>query len=277
MLPQRLDILIAFKSISLAPDLAVTEKRVASAIVDHFNNKTTQCDPSLDTLAVLLGIHRRTVIRAVNRLVSLKYFRRVRHGGKYHRNFYEPIWSRFREVEAEWQRRRLAHSQRFCGKKVSPWQRQPEHRAGGDDVTQTTPTNISNETLPVRSIQNDLQGQSSSNALKRAAEKEQYSSIRHPNRQMFPVKQTSSREAAYDSAERRWNAELQKRYLATPDVYGEIIDKIDEAMKAAATEAEMQCRGNGVRYILKQLQDKNMRLLASGDDVAKNAGQEKTV
>src|ERR1035437_5639506 len=96
MLPQPLDILIAFKSISLAPDLSVTEKRVASAVIDHFNQKTTQCDPSLDTLAVLLGIYRRTVIRAINNLVGLKYFRRVRHGGNFHRNFYEPLWPRFR-------------------------------------------------------------------------------------------------------------------------------------------------------------------------------------
>src|SRR5450830_1901092 len=41
MLPQPLDILIAFKSISLAPDLSVTEKRVASALIDHFNRQTT--------------------------------------------------------------------------------------------------------------------------------------------------------------------------------------------------------------------------------------------
>jgi DNA-binding MarR family transcriptional regulator len=100
MLPQRLDMLIAFKAISLTPDLSVTERRVASAIIDHFNKRTTQCDPSIDTLAALLGIDRRTVIRSVNRLVSLKYFRRIRHGGNFHRNFYEPNWKRFREVEA---------------------------------------------------------------------------------------------------------------------------------------------------------------------------------
>ena len=93
MLPQPLDILIAFKSISLAPDLSVTEKRVASALIDHFNRQTTQCDPSLDTLATLLGIHRRTVIRSVNRLVLFKYFRRIRHGGKFHRPRTEAVGS----------------------------------------------------------------------------------------------------------------------------------------------------------------------------------------
>src|ERR1035441_9541561 len=129
MLPQRLDILIAFKSISLAPELSVTDKRVASALIDHYNRQTTQCDPSLDTLATLLGIHRRTVIRSINHLVRLKYFRRTRHGGNFHRNFYEPQWPRFREVEAEWQSRRLKHSQRFREEKLSRWKGQPVHPA----------------------------------------------------------------------------------------------------------------------------------------------------
>src|ERR1019366_9920765 len=129
MLPQRLDILIAFKSISLAPELSVTDRRVASALIDHFNRQTTQCDPSLDTLATLLGIHRRTAIRSVDHLVRLKYFRRTRHGGNFHRNFYEPLWPSFREVEAEWQRRRYEHSQRFRETKLLRWKGQAEHSA----------------------------------------------------------------------------------------------------------------------------------------------------
>ena len=42
---------IAFKAISLADDLSGTEKRVAAAIIDHFNRKTAQCDlrPGTDT------------------------------------------------------------------------------------------------------------------------------------------------------------------------------------------------------------------------------------
>lgn len=253
MLPQRLDILIAFKAISLAPDLSVTERRVASALVDHFNRQTTQCDPSLDTLAILLGIHRRTVIRAVNRLVRLKYFRRTRHGGNFHRNFYEPLWPRFREVEAEWQRRRYEHSQRFRKAKLSRWKGQAEHSAGGKDGTQTSPTNISNEILSSGSVRDDPQGQNSLNDPQRLTRKEQCSSIPHPNRPMFHVKKTRSRDAAHAAAERRWNAELQYQYLATPTAYGEIIEAIDSAMQAAATEAEIKRHGAGLAYILDQL------------------------
>src|ERR1019366_2698476 len=183
MLPQRLDILIAFKAISLAPDLSVTEKRVASALIDHFNR--TQCDPSLDTLATLLSIHRRTVIRSVNRLVSLKYFRRTRHGGNFHRNFYEPLWPRFREVEAEWQSRRLKHSQRFREEKLSRWKGQPVHPADGKDGTQTSPINLSNEILSSGAVRDDPQRQNSSNGSQRLTRKEQCSSLPHPNRPCF--------------------------------------------------------------------------------------------
>lgn len=253
MLPQPLDILIAFKSISLAPDLSVTDKRVASALIDHFNRQTTQCDPSLDTLATLLGIHRRTVIRSVNHLVRLKYFRRIRHGGNFHRNFYQPLWPRFREVEAEWKIRRRAHSQRFRQGKLSLWQGPPEHPAGGNDVTQTSLINLSKGTLPAASVRDDPQGQNAPSDPKGLTRKEQISSIPHPNRPMFHVKETSSRDAAYDAAERRWNNTLLKRFLTTPTIHGEIIAAIDSAMQAAATEAEFKRRGAGVRYILDRL------------------------
>jgi hypothetical protein len=196
MLLLPIEILLSFKAISLAPDLTDTEKRVASALIDHFNKQTRQCDPSLDTLALLLGIHRRTVIRAVNRLVRLKYFRRTRHGGNFQRNFYEPLWPRFRAVEAEWKARRRAHSQRFREEKLSRWQGQPAHPSGGTDGTQTYPINLSNETLPSDSDKDEAQGQPPSNGSQRLVGKEQRSSIPHPNRPMFHVKETRSRDAA---------------------------------------------------------------------------------
>ena len=253
MLPQPLDILIAFKSIGLAPDLSVTDKRVAIALLDHFNRQTTQCDPSLDTLATLLGIHRRTVIRSVNRLVLFKYFRRIRHGGKFHRNFYQPLWPRFRELEAEWQSRRLKHSQRFREGNLSPWQGPPEHPAGGNDVTQTSLINLSKGTLPSGSVRNGPQKKNVSNDPQGLTRKEQYSSIPHPNRPMFHVKETPSRDAANAAAERRWNIALQNRYVSAPKAYGEIIGAIDPAMQAAATEAELKRHGAGLAYILDQL------------------------
>jgi len=253
------DILIAFKAISLAPDLSVTDKRVASALVDHFNKWTRQCDPSLDTLASILGTHRRTVIRSVGRLVRLKYFRRTRHGGNFHRNFYEPLWSRFHEVEAEWQRRRRAHSQRFHEEKLSRWKGQIAHPASGVDATQTCLRNLSNETLSTHSIRERSPAQIPLDDPKKIASKEHCSSIPTHARPMFHVNETSSRKAAYAAAERRWSTSLHDRYVATSTVYGEIINAIDSATQRAATEAEIKRRGAGLAYILDQLKARNIR------------------
>src|SRR5216684_2277831 len=59
------DTFVAHKAISLAEDLTGTEKRVAATIIDHFNRKTGRCDPALGSIARLLGLGRRTIIRAV--------------------------------------------------------------------------------------------------------------------------------------------------------------------------------------------------------------------
>ncbi len=78
--------LIAHKAINLAGDLSASEKRVAAVLVDCFNFKTHQCDPALNTVAKLLRLSRRTVIRAINALVLKGYLRKKTHGGYFHRN-----------------------------------------------------------------------------------------------------------------------------------------------------------------------------------------------
>lgn len=259
MLPRRLDILIAFKAISLAPNLSVTDKRVASALVDHFNKRTRQCDPSLDTLATLLGIHRRTVIRSVNRLVRSKFFGRTRHGGNFHRNFYEPHWSRFREIEAEWQCRRSEHSRRFREAKLSRWQGQAAHPAGDESATQTCLRNLSNETLFGGLVRDESQAQHLLNDSKGLTNKEHCSSIPNQKSPMFHVNGTRSRDAAYAAAERRWNTDLQNQYAAYPEAYCELVDLIDEPLQRAATDAELRQRSAGLRHILTELDSRRTK------------------
>jgi len=81
------DTLIAHKAINLSEELSGTEKRVAATIIDHFNRKTGQCDPALGSIAKLLGVSRRTVIRAIPAgLVALSgkgdELERATNGGK---------------------------------------------------------------------------------------------------------------------------------------------------------------------------------------------------
>jgi hypothetical protein len=97
-----LQTLLAFKVISLMPGLSVAARRVACAIIDHFNRFDGQCDPSVTRLALLLGLHRRTVLRAIDELDSRALILKERHGGLSQRNSYEPIWDLLGKLEEEW-------------------------------------------------------------------------------------------------------------------------------------------------------------------------------
>src|SRR5262245_43426466 len=119
MLPKKLDTTIAHKIINLMPELTVTDKRVAAAIIEHFNRKTGRCDPGLSRLASLVGVSRRTVIRSISSIERTGVIRVVHHGGHFQRNRYQPVWSRFRELEFEWRARFTAKSRRTDGR-LSP-------------------------------------------------------------------------------------------------------------------------------------------------------------
>ncbi len=147
MMIKPLDTLIAHKVIALSGELSSTHKRVAAMLIEHFNRKTGQCDPSLDTMADLIGVDRRTVVRSVGRLVKSGLFRKIRHGGKFHRNSYEPMWMLFRQLDDTWRDRRRARRTKFVSPNLSLCRGLPRHRAGDQDVTQTCLKNHFKETL----------------------------------------------------------------------------------------------------------------------------------
>jgi hypothetical protein len=142
-----LDTLIAHKMINLSDALSGSDKRVAAVLIDHFNRKTGQCDPSLNTVADLIGVDRRTVVRCISRLVRSGLFCKIRHGGKFHRNSYEPIWSAFHHLDDAWKDRRKARRAASASPNVSHSEGQLRHSADGKDVTQTYPKNHFKETL----------------------------------------------------------------------------------------------------------------------------------
>jgi DNA-binding transcriptional regulator YhcF (GntR family) len=247
------DTLIAHKAINLSDDLSGTEMRVAAAIIDHFNRKTGQCDPSLDSIAKLLGVSRRTVIRANGSLVQKGYFDKTRHGGKFHRNSYLPIWSRFRAKETKWKERRTAASRTFESAKVSPLQGQTCQLAGDSDVTQTCSSNHLNETSASPPPEKQTQT-TSAGIVRKGLSREGSREASHPVViERFHVKSTSSHIAAVDAAERRWTTALTKLYAPTPAVFGMLIDEIDDALRNAATALEMRKPGSGLHYVLEAL------------------------
>lgn len=103
-MPQKGDVAIASKAINVMPGLSANARRVAGAILDHFNHTTGRCDPSVDRLAKLLGINRSTVLRATAEICSGAdaLFQKRSHGGHANCASYQPIWQRFRQLVIDW-------------------------------------------------------------------------------------------------------------------------------------------------------------------------------
>lgn len=97
-------VLIAHKAIGLAPGLSGDTRRVATAILDHFNHKTGRCDPSIGRLATLLGIGERTVRKATQQLCNgdERLFDKKSHGGHAHCASYAPCWQTFHALVDAW-------------------------------------------------------------------------------------------------------------------------------------------------------------------------------
>lgn len=254
---QKNDILFAHKALNMVAGLSANARRVAGAIIDHFNRKTGQCDPSVERLAKLLGIDRATVLRATAELCGGKFglFQKSSHGGKFKTASYVPCWEIFRSIVSDWE------AVMKGDKPVENVAQTPRRTSQNCDVsgrktaTQTNSINQSNKPLDVEPVETQAAKPSNSErtetpqGLRKKAE---------PPRQramFWPVsggKQVDHNQAAKSGAERRWNGELNKldRRLSMrvmlglgerPDVY------------EAATQVELLRKGAGLPYVLDAL------------------------
>jgi hypothetical protein len=226
---QPLHILMALKAIGLSPSLKNNDRQIASALLDHYNRKTSQCDPSLHRLAGLVRVSTRTVMRSLARIEAAGLFRRIRHGGHLNRNSYEPNWARFSAIAREWQERMTQSSRARAATNMSLATCQPCHLPSDNAVTQTCKSNLSKET--------------SRGFSRKQGERGVVARANPPN----------SADAVRSAAERRWMNALHETFGSMPVTYGEIINLIDTAMTDAATDAEMRRHGAGLDYIVKQL------------------------
>lgn len=221
-----LDTLLAIKIINLAPGLRASDRRVATALIEHFNRKTGRCDPSLERISFLLALSTRTIMRSVKRLEEAGLFKRIRHGGYFSRNRYEPNWARFNDLECEWRQRfkRGKHSQSTY---LSGMGGHLSHLGDDKIVTQTYRTNLNQLTSPA-------------------------------NRRTIRDRAPSNWEAAKVAAERRWTSALHQHFSTLPDVYAAIIEAIDPSLQEAATNIEINNRGAGLTLILAKLEGKGI-------------------
>jgi DnaA N-terminal domain/Helix-turn-helix domain len=142
MLPKKLDVTLALKAIALTDSLTASEKRIAAAVVDHFNRETGRCDPSYETIAAILSVNVRTVGRGITKLVRIKFFGMVAHGGINNCNSYQPNWGLFRALEAQWKRQRREYANRFKAQQMSTLPGQNCPVEGGQIALQTCSNNI---------------------------------------------------------------------------------------------------------------------------------------
>jgi hypothetical protein len=259
MLPQRLDMLFAFKALALTEDLTATQKRVAVTIVDSFNRKTAQCDPSLNRIAYLLSVSRRTVIRAVSALERRQLLVKTRHGGKSHRNAYEPNWPAFREIERRWVALKATRHWQAVPEEVSPLMVTAGCQSAGDtDGTQTNPINSSHLTLPASAGKSRTPTGTGSVDRKWHSGKEFRTRGSSPRRSMPELE--ASLAAARVSAEKKWNAQLHVRLVGDQDRYAAAINALDLELQSAATDAELQQGGAGITYVIEELGRRGVRL-----------------
>ena len=246
-----LDMLFAYKALSVEPNLTAIDRRVGAALLEHLNRRSGRCDPGLERIAGLLAVNTRTVMRALKRLEAAGLFKRIRHGGLMNRNRYVPNWTRFREIEAAW-------STSCKTPKVSPAPRQESHFPGDSRVAQTSYINQSKGTsygLPKdRRGDRPLSQQPSGEGVATAVAPGSTGSITTPTtRAIGPPRSICSAVAAREAALRRWTDALNRRFGHQPLTYQDILEAIDQSMIEAATNAELARRGGGITYIVAQL------------------------
>lgn len=272
-MPKNSDILFSLKAINLMPGLGDSTRRVAGAIIDHFNKKTGQCDPSIERLVTLLEINRATVLRATDRLHELELISKISHGGHFHCCAYQPNWDNFRKFVVEWDalmkavRARVSLDRQMHLQERSVQQEPAEQGVelpinvadvrpptsqdcepeGRSAATQTSPINQSKK--PVETVQGETPPPLSGKVASRQPVRSRFERPREQLNLLLPInggKSTSHLAAAHAAAEKRWHDDMKG---LSEWRYAKIAEWMTTDSQAATTEAEMACRGGGLNFI----------------------------
>lgn len=263
------DILFAHKALTLMPGLTDATKRVAGAIIDHFNKRTGQCDPGIDRLSTLLGINRATVIRATETLDELSLIQKTSHGGKSHRASYRPNWERFQAIVSDWDARMKSgkspvdDSQNDAANVASV----RRSRSQGCDVkgrkraTQTLRRNPSNEPIETEQVETPVPTPAKPNVRKTSDGLGKGSKQPGQRSMLFTInggRSVSHADAARAAAERRWYAQV---HSLGENVEADVLDWMTADRQEAATQAEMRRRGGGVEFIVSAMRSDKLPMV----------------
>lgn len=242
------DILFAYKAISLSP-VSAAAHRVGSALIDHFNRKTGQCDPGTERLARLLDIDTKTVKTATAQLCDARLFTKSSHGGNGHRASYAPQWQEFTRLVRAWDAKMRGDNgaetppsdagSNGAKTPLSTGRKRPFKR--GENAPQTNTSNQSNK--PIRPSQ----------ASYTAAENVVPMRSEQPSHGLWRGKagrSPSHSQVAREQAAKRWNLDMMAR---CGPAYGSFLEWITEDVSEMATAAEMQRRGNGAVLLVDRM------------------------
>jgi hypothetical protein len=246
------DIISALKAIALSPASSAAH-RVAGALLDHFNRKTGQCDPSVERLAWLLEIDTKTVKTATSQLCALGLFKKSSHGGYGHRASYSPQWQEYNRLMDAWQAKMKSKTTRANGVKTPPSD-DGENGAetpsstgrkhpfkGGENAPQTYSSNQSNKPTRPSSPPNSV----AENVVPMRSARPSYG-LRRGREGQSP----SHSQVAREQAAKRWNNDMMSRCGMA---YGKFVDWVSPEAGDMATDAEMRRRGAGAALLCEQM------------------------
>ncbi|MGO6724283.1 helix-turn-helix domain-containing protein [Rhizobium ruizarguesonis] len=261
------NVFFAYKALSVAPDLSASERRVAGAIIDHFNRKTGQCDPSIERLSSLLEVDEKSVRRATSRLCERGLFKKASHGGKSHRASYLPCWAEFRQIVGNWE---LSMRSRSCAGNNGDNRAEMSGSTGQEcpvepdkNALQTLGINLSNEPFFTtdgaggNAAPSPPEGTDEKSAASQPKRGQRNGSGNGPGPHVDrltqfrqPRHQVSHSQAADAAAERRWYRDL---HALGPELEADAIERLTPETLNAVTAAERRQPGAGIRVIQEAL------------------------
>ncbi|MBM3091129.1 hypothetical protein GFB56_09900 [Ensifer sp. T173] len=261
-IPTALDVAVARRALGLSAGISGGALNVGFALLEHFNRKTGQCDPSVARLSTMLGLGEATVKRATKELCDVhELFRKRSHGGMSHRASYQPNWAKMRRILADWERRMLSggapEKEAANGSEMIP----PTDQERSLDGIKNDPRTLLKEPFGINPIPSEASGGVGFPEPDGPAQRQKPVPAERANGLWSGNARTALNSPskvvpggkwriAEQAATRRWNSAMLRRGV---HAYASFLEWVTTEISDQATEAEMQRRGDGERFIVDRM------------------------